>query len=75
MSGASLDQAVSSWCFLFNQPWPLMKTKPLNGRLAYVCRVVQGNTTLGGTVNKNLLPFSAKENKFTLDSLWPKSIS
>lgn len=30
-SGASLDQAVSSWCFHFRQPWHLMKTNLLNG--------------------------------------------
>lgn len=31
MTGASLDQAVSSWCFVFSQPWHLMETKLLNG--------------------------------------------
>lgn len=31
MSGASLDQCVSSWCFISSEPWHLTKTKLLNG--------------------------------------------
>lgn len=30
MSGASLGQCVSSWCFISSEPWYLMKTKLLN---------------------------------------------
>lgn len=30
MSGASLGQCVSSWCFISSEPWHLMQTKLLN---------------------------------------------